>query len=194
MRIRVVRIIDWLKGLNFFIKNNILTILSIAIALLSLSTAANYNRMSKIDSKLDELSKNANDYLMYSEQLYLIYTNDEERTLTTELEEVKIKLNRDIKSKLINPFINENNSYAKELKNKWFPLSIKYFLKYDRDKKLKKTKSYNSDEINKLDKSIKNIDKYLEEYENIDDSFKESLVNYIKEEKENNQFKLFYFF
>ena len=189
-----MRIIDWLKGLNFFIKNNILTILSIAIALLSLSTAANYNRMSKIDSKLDELSKNANDYLMYSEQLYLIYTNDEERTLTTELEEVKIKLNRDIKSKLINPFINENNSYAKELKNKWFPLSIKYFLKYDRDKKLKKTKSYNSDEINKLDKSIKNIDKYLEEYENIDDSFKESLVNYIKEEKENNQFKLFYFF
>jgi hypothetical protein len=102
---------------EFFKKISSKINVALIISLLALSASANFNRINSSNSKLESLYQNSIDYLINLEKKELLFVSKNEKSVSTKQEEIQINISDEFYYAVILDSINNNNKYAKELKD-----------------------------------------------------------------------------
>ena len=180
------------------------SLVSLIIALLALSASANFNRINSSNSNLESLYQNSIDYLINLEKKELLFVSKNERSVSTKQEEIQINISNEFYYVIILESMDNNNKYARELKEilenvtKYHALEIER-LSATQALAVEKENNFDKKYIEENETKISNIEEQqmkLTKNNKIDlrDQYKKIIINYYFEEKEINRFKLFYFF
>ena len=176
---------------------------SLVISLIALSATANFNRITSLNSKLNDLYNYSVEYLINLEKKELLYVSKNERSVTTKQEEIQINIKEDFYFSIIMESINKENTYSKDLEEiiktatDYHELEIEK-LTTSRQLSVAKDAGDAENQIQNLKRRYNEIndkqDKLIKGDEDLVTKYKKTVINYYLEEKKSNRFKLFYFF
>lgn len=177
---------------------------TLIISLLALSASANFNRINSSNSKLESLYQNSIDFLINLEKKELLFVSKNERSVSTKQEEIQINISDEFYYAIILESMDNNNKYAKELKEILENVTTYHALEIDRLSAtyalaVEKESNFDKKYIEENETKISNIEEQQMKLTknnkiNLRDQYKKIVINYYFEEKERNRFKLFYFF
>lgn len=189
---------------EFFKKISSKINVALIISLLALSASANFNRINSSNSKLESLYQNSIDYLINLEKKELLFVSKNEKSVSTKQEEIQINISDEFYYAVILDSINNNNKYAKELKDILKNVTTYHSLEIERLSAtyalaVEKESNFDKKYIEENEKKISKIEEQQMKLTqnnkiNLRDKYKEIVISYYFEEKEINRFKLFYFF
>ena len=189
---------------EFFKKISSKINVALIISLLALSASANFKRLTSSNSKLESLYQNSIDYLINLEKKELLFVSKNEKSVSTKQEEIQINISDEFYYAVILDSINNNNKYAKELKDILKNVTTYHSLEIERLSAtyalaVEKESNFDKKYIEENEKKISKIEEQQMKLTqnnkiNLRDKYKEIVISYYFEEKEINRFKLFYFF